>query len=273
MRFIRVIILAVVGLLILVACGDEDPRRERDEISIAAAPEYQVDFESGDVFETQTFGEGEDRLAIEDGKYFIETTNQRGAGYLWGIGANYPPLKNVVVDVETQTLEGTQDNWFGVMCRVDENDGGYVFLISADGFWAIARAEKGRLSFLENWRESDSIRKGHNQTNDLRVYCVEDYLALYVNGDFVGDHENKRFNHVGAVGLLAGGQRNDRIVISFDNLKVYAAALRETPNTPAPATLAPTLSVPELSVPTLQAPELFAPPAATEEVPDPIFGG
>jgi hypothetical protein len=120
------------------------------------------------------------------------------------------------------------------MCRVNAEGEGYAFLISNDGFGAIAYADKGAsergsLSFLFDWVESDAINAGQAE-NTIRAVCVDDYLALYVNGEFVGDVEDDRFTSGGQAGLIAGlfiesGDELGEVIVDFDDLTVSEGSL------------------------------------------------
>ncbi len=67
------------------------------------------------------------------------------------------------------------------------NEGdGYLFLIQGGGQFAIMRARGRNLTPLVNWTGSDAIKQGM-QTNTIRAVCAGNYLAMYVNGTFVGE--------------------------------------------------------------------------------------
>jgi hypothetical protein len=257
------LILLLGGLLVLLAaCGgkNEPERRERD-LPRDEMTSYTIDFSAETQFETGDFGE-KGALSIENGEYLIYTGNIDGPTYLWGstqVGdadSLYPALKNLVVEVAASPRAGTQDNWYGVMCRVNEQGEGYAFLIGADGFWTIARATGTHLDLLQEWRESDVIRAGQAR-NTLRAYCVEHYLALYVNDEFLGDftvtEREDQLDRVGAVGLIAGGAENETTVVAFDDLQVASVQVGNTPNTPAPPTETPFVleTLPPLEIPPL----------------------
>jgi hypothetical protein len=230
-RPLLIFILLVIIALILVACGGKDEaEHETRDFVINEQAALNLAFDDPTQFETGIF-DGDASLAIEGGQYIIRTSNPSGASYLWGT-SNTTLLKNVVIETQATSDGGEQDNWFGVMCRVDDTNSGYAFLISADGFWSIAKADGQRgLEFLEAWQESSEIHKG-DESNTIQAYCVDDYLALYVNGKFVGDHIDNSFNDVGAVGLLAGGAEGNEVEVRFENLLVQAAAFENSPNTP-----------------------------------------
>ena len=120
------------------------------------------------------------------------------------------------------------------MCRVNADGEGYAFLVSNDGFGAIAYAVKGAaerssLTFIFDWIESDAINEDQSQ-NDIRAVCIDEYLALYVNGEFVGDVEDDRFSDPGQAGLIAGifiesGDETGEALVEFDNLMVSEGEL------------------------------------------------
>lgn len=244
----QLIILFGILLLVTAACGGDDPAVPEDEIEVDETVSYSIDFETANEFETGDFGEV-GSLSIQDGRYLVQSNNVGGPSYLWGSSlwsdedTTYPQLKNVVVDVDGTTTAGLDDNWYGVVCRLDDGGSGYAFLISADGFWSIARADGSSLFHVEEWRQSDAINTGRDVANHIRAFCLNDYLALYVNGEFMGDYtdddDRRAIDQVGGVGLLAGGPGDETVVVAFDNLTVASAQLEDAPNTPVPATPTP----------------------------------
>lgn len=240
MKRYPLMLLLVILAVILVACGGDDPEVSEDDIEIDDDQTFSVDFEAEDSFETGTFG-SEGELSISNGEYIVTSNNLGGNTYLWGdsLAGDYPKLKNVVIEVEAHATAGSDDNWYGVLCRVDDQGAAYALLLSSDGYWGIARTDGSSLFFLENWSQSEAINQG-DETNELRAFCLDNYLALYVNGEFVGEHEhdeeNRQIDRIGGVGLLAGGTEGDVVSVAFDNLTVRSAALEVAPNTPAPPT-------------------------------------
>ncbi len=244
--------LIILGVLVMAACGGDEPEVERNEFEVAD-PITEIDFSAADDIEIGGFDDGSS-LLVRDGQYLVSTTSTEGSRYLYGtLNDQYPELKNVVIEVETTPQAGDENNWFGVMCRVDEEGTGYAFLISADGFWGISRTDGRSLEFLENWRETDAIRTGR-ETNHIRAYCVGDYLALYVNDEFVGDHTDSRIDDIGRVALMAGGVRDNRITVAFDNLVIQPANRKGQPNTATPAPVEEASPEPQttLDVPSLE---------------------
>lgn len=214
---------SIVLLFLLAACG-QDTLKDEDALDIGATL-YTVDFESQDAFETGTFPESQASLTIAVGQYHIEQTGE--TAYLWGQGGE--PIQDGRVSVEVSSASAYTHNLYGVMCRVTPNGAGYAFLISSDGFGAVARTDGESMSMLFDWREHEAIQVG--ETNTVRGVCVDDYLALYVNDTLIGDVEDQTYTAAGEVGLMAGVLSQDvdqveTVKASFDNLTVEAAGLR-----------------------------------------------
>lgn len=226
----------IVLIFLLAACGT-DAIRDEDDIKTGDVL-YSLDFEDATSFETGDFsGAPEDtrpfeaKLTIEDGFYQIHYTTATSS-YIWGQGSE--AVQNSQVEAEARPLADGDDYFYGVMCRVDENGAGYAFLISTDGYGAIARADGRSLSFLANWRESDAIKQG-DANNKIRVVCVENYLALYVNDEFVADAEDndkdERHLDEGQTGFIVGvlneKRENIEMTVAFDDLTVREASLKK----------------------------------------------
>jgi hypothetical protein len=101
------------------------------------------------------------------------------------------------------------------------NGDGYLFLIQGNGSFAILRARGRDVRPLVGWTQSDAINQGQAR-NQLRAVCVGDYLAFYINGQFVGDATDTTYNF-GQVGLLASAATRLGAVIEFRDLTVYDA--------------------------------------------------
>ncbi|NJL93915.1 MAG: hypothetical protein HC915_09390 [Anaerolineae bacterium] len=208
---------------LLAACGSQALHGE-DEIALGDTL-YSQDFSDASGFETGDYPAQGASLSIEAGRYQVRQQAEF-AQYIWGQGGEAAQDLNITVEATPQTR--FEDDLYGVMCRVDETGTGYGFLVSSNGFAAIVYADGRSLSFIQDWHEHDAIRHGTAQ-NSLRAVCIGDYLALYVNGDFVMDAEDDRHIQAGQVGLLGGVLTFDEpaeMVVSFDNLSVTEASLR-----------------------------------------------
>ncbi len=216
---LTVILLAVLGLA---ACGSDDPDKE----ITTGAELLRVTFDAPDDWETGRFPADTDdpaaELVIDEGRYQVNYRADRSASLTWGAGGE--AYEDVVIEVDIEQLGGTDDNLYGVVCRFVENDdgsaSGYALLISGDGHYGIADLSRRSLDFILEWHQSDAIKQGQAQ-NTLRAVCVDDYLAVYANGEFLGDVRSDDYQRAGQVALVIGTTGNQTVSVAFDNLTVY----------------------------------------------------
>jgi Flp pilus assembly protein TadG len=120
---------------------------------------------------------------------------------------------------EEATAEATQDASATVL-NVNNGDG-YLFLVEGSGRFAIMRSRGRSVTPLVNWTDSAAINKGPAQ-NRIRAVCLGDYLALYVNDQFLGDATDDTYTQ-GQVGLVGASADRLGLLVQFDNLTVSAA--------------------------------------------------
>lgn len=227
-RHVVMLALMMVLAFILAACGSDDP-----DYSVNTGDElFGVTFDDSGAWETGSYsadaGEPNAVLAIEDGRYLIDYRAERSASLTWGVGGE--AVQDVVIEVDTEQLGGADDNLYGVACRLVEDENGdatgYLLLISGDGHFGIAELSRKSLDFVLEWHQSDVINQGA-AANTIRAACVDDYLAIYANGEFLGDVKDDRYMRDGQVALVAGTTQGQSIRVAFDNLTVYEGSLTE----------------------------------------------
>jgi hypothetical protein len=220
-----------VGLLValvLAACGESKP----SETVTQGQELLSVTFDQPGSWEEGTYPTGgttpDSTLAITGGRYQIDLQAGQSASFTWGAGGG--SYENVVIEVDTEQLSSEKNNLYGVACRLATNaqgeTTGYVLLISGDGHYGIAELTNDALSFLVEWHQSGTIRQGR-ASNAMRAVCVDNYLAVYANGKFLGEIKNDGFRRAGQVGLVAGVTKGTDISVAFDNLAVYEGTLSE----------------------------------------------
>jgi hypothetical protein len=130
-------------------------------------------------------------------------------------------FEDVRVTVATFKAGGPDDNDLGVVCRFQDDDNFYAFLISSDGYAGILKMEDAERTWVEQegMLSTDAISQGAS-TNDVTAECVGDHLALYVNGELVADVRDSTFAS-GDVGLIAGTFDEGGVEIHFDDFFVY----------------------------------------------------
>ena len=191
-----------------------------------------VPFARGDLLVSETFERagGWDTydlegfsLQVANGMYHLQSTL---IAYAWGLNTDYDLPENVVIEVEVEQLSEEKDNAYGIMCRANvANTGrGYYFLISGDGQYSIRRSDGRSVNALVSFEYSPVIRQGVSK-NTIRAVCIDDYLALYVNGELLADVRDNFFHegHVGLAGALP--QTTGAIELHYDNLKIWEGRL------------------------------------------------
>jgi len=125
-----------------------------------------------------------------------------------------------VLEVETRFVDGTDDNWHSVCCRVDNRNSYYEFSISADGYYRLAVWMMDEDIDPSNRPTSSShILQGQDAINLLRVECVGNNLRLLVNGHLLTEMTDNRLTE-GDITLGVGSLAGTYSEIAFDNLVI-----------------------------------------------------
>jgi hypothetical protein len=130
-------------------------------------------------------------VQFKDGLMLMTNLSKVAAG--WRL-----PLLGQQVDtyIELTANSGTctgKDS-YGIIFRVPvlkSPDQGYLFQVTCDGYYRLWKwdgqvGDKGLALSLLNWKQSDKISKGPNQTNRLGVKVVGKKITIYINGVELG---------------------------------------------------------------------------------------
>ena len=165
------------------------------------------------------------RMAVERGAYRIRLTQRK---YSW----TQLPMRygDSVVEAEVALLAGGEAGYAGLACRLDPGNSGrgYYFLISGDGYLSLRWSNGRSLDNIVPARFSAAIKQG-NAVNRVRAVCIGDYLALWINGEFIAEARDHRADS-GTVGLAAVLNRDGATMeAAFDDLKIWRAAAYADP--------------------------------------------
>jgi hypothetical protein len=180
------------------------------------------DFEAIDASSFPSYGLGEDLVfGVSNGSYAAIVT---GGGYVWTL--NDMTHSDVVIEVTTEKVSTSATDTYGIICRAhSSNNGmGYYFLINGSGYYGIRKGDGERIHVLVPWTQSRAIRTGQRE-NTLRVICVKDYLAFYINGQFVTETRDSQY--VEGFAGFAVASEGERIAITYDNLTIHAASIQD----------------------------------------------
>jgi hypothetical protein len=123
----------------------------------------------------------------------------------------------VGIEVDATKAGGPDKNEFGVICRYQDADNYYRFMISSDGYAVITRIKDGQRSYLssDKMQPSEAIHQGA-ATNHIRADCAGTTLTLEINQQKVASATDISFSS-GDVGLVAGTYETPGVNILFDN--------------------------------------------------------
>jgi hypothetical protein len=127
---------------------------------------------------------------------------------------------DVIIAVAVTSLDGPEDNAYGILCRYSDTENFYFFVISSDGYSGIGLSYKGKREILtgESMLPSEAILKG-SATNLIQAECVGNQLSLSVNGTTVNQVQSDKLT-TGDVGLIAGSYEDEGTEVFFDNFVV-----------------------------------------------------
>jgi len=130
-------------------------------------------------------------------------------------------FEDVKIQADAIKVSGPNNNSFGVICRMVDDQNFYAFLISSDGYSGILRVFEGKFDLLNNadLEFSSAIAKG-DSLNQITAECSGDRLSLAVNGQTLFQVQDATFTS-GDVGFIATSYNEIGVDIIFDNMVVF----------------------------------------------------
>lgn len=170
-----------------------------------------------------SWGTGSDSDAEGDvtgGRYELLVKAEQGI--FWSTASQN--FDDGIYEMEATQLEGTLDNGYGMLFRVNnDTDSFYLLEVSGDGFVWIGRCADGCTeveSFIEGgWFESGTANQGLNAANQLRVRAEGANMIFFVNNQEVGRVTDETLRR-GDIGLFVETLGEGGVRVAFDNFKV-----------------------------------------------------
>ncbi len=124
------------------------------------------------------------------------------------------------IEVDAIKLAGPNDNDFGILCRYQDRNNFYAFVVASDGYAGILKVEEGKYRVISGaqMNASPNVRQGEAQ-NHLQADCIGSTLTLLANGQVVAQAQDATFSS-GEVGVIAGTNESPGVDIFFDNFVV-----------------------------------------------------
>jgi len=159
-------------------------------------------------------------LGYEDGAYRMFLNVPSFTSF---VGAQ-KAFNDVEIEVDVTKTAGPDESVYGVLCRQVDEGNFYLFVISSAGYYGIGKVFEGKgVTFLGSEKAdmliaSDAIKKG-NETNHLKVECMQNTLSMAVNGKQLLSVQDTDIES-GDVGFIVKTFDKPGIDVKFDNLVV-----------------------------------------------------
>jgi hypothetical protein len=128
---------------------------------------------------------------------------------------------DIRVEVDTIRVRWSLGGYYGVVCRWQNFQNMYAFVIGGGGFYAIAKIQHGEVSFLREGQIENGPIHSEGELNRVSGVCQGSQLAMEVNGQRLLETQDLTFES-GYVGLLVGNQDPPGNLVHFDNFALYA---------------------------------------------------
>jgi hypothetical protein len=132
-----------------------------------------------------------------------------------------PKFTDTRVDVDAVLLAGPTDDAYGTVCRFEDDQHFYGFIVTHDGYYGIFKMQDGQVILSDTsggLKFSELIRQG-GVVNHITTVCQSDTLSLSVNGQVLAEVEDDSYPS-GQIGLIAGTYSTSGVEVFFDNLLV-----------------------------------------------------
>lgn len=218
MRRIILLCFAAMGMVLLAACsiggGGVDECTESGAL-------FQDDFSGEKECGWTLYNRGGAVVEIVEGVMRMSTSQP---GQIWWTNPGQS-FDDVIISTDVRQVSGPNDNAYGAICRYQNEENFYVFLISGDGYYTIGKytGDSPSITYLtENgeYQYSDVINQG-NATNQIRASCIGQELSLAVNGITVATVMDPTFV-IGDVGLAVSTLEPGTAVVEFTDFRVAA---------------------------------------------------
>lgn len=216
-RPLALLLLLLVGGIMLAAC--RLPAAETADLCTGEGVLIADDFSGEEDCGWVLYNRGGAVAAVTGGVMQL-TTSQVGS--LWWTNPDRS-FDDVVITVDAAQISGPDNNAYGVICRYQDPENFYLFLISGDGYYAIGKYQSGSEQVLyltpnNEYQPSEAINRGA-ASNRLEVRCVGNELSLAINGMPQPAVTDPTFV-VGDVGLGVSTLEAGTAVVEFDNFRV-----------------------------------------------------
>ena len=121
---------------------------------------------------------------------------------------------NGEIMVEPREMDSVGDGEYDIICRYQDADNFYLFLISEDGYFSIQKFENKEQQSLFDWEHLTGLEPAG--PNRITAICVGNKPQLPVNDYILATAYDDSFQS-GSIGLIAGTFSTPSLRVTFDN--------------------------------------------------------
>lgn len=157
---------------------------------------------------------------VEAGQFYLEDRGKGIAAHAPLVNRTY---RNVTLQTQVRYIQGTMNNWMGLLCGQQNDETYYLAAISADGYYLVLQVNDGAPVQLVGPEISEKINIGRG-VNTLELQCTAQRLSFSINAAPVFT-QTITTTIEGGVALfadaVAGGEA---ALVAFDNFSIQTAA-------------------------------------------------
>jgi hypothetical protein len=165
-----------------------------------------------------TWGKTDESFYVKDGQLLVLPDPDQ-AYYAFNESGFYDDVTYCVTVVAVNAdLAG--DSFGGLIFWGVDNDNYYSLSITADGYAAVFRRNKGKMAAQIAWAKFAAIEKGDGASNELSVVTKGKRATVYVNGSRFGQINGQPPKDGWQFGVRAASPKNSRATYGFDDARV-----------------------------------------------------
>ncbi|MGB9672655.1 MAG: NBR1-Ig-like domain-containing protein [Anaerolineales bacterium] len=158
------------------------------------------------------------KFVIKNNQLVMKATP--GGGDEWGI-SNQKAISDFYMEVNFVTGEQCSGkDRYGLLFRAPNPNAGYVFGFSCDGMYRFYKWDGAHYMALQEWKASDAIHQGANQSNRLAVWAKGNLIKIYANGTLLGEFTDSTYSK-GQFGLFIGAVNSDPLFVYVEDISYW----------------------------------------------------
>lgn len=191
------------------AYATDDPRY------ILGEPDWQEPFDNAANW--PIYSDENVEMEVVDGNLSMTATNANQYE-AWMLTQDW--VSDIYLEAEVTTGACRGMDRYGVLLRAQSASQGYLFGFTCDGKFSIRNWNGQTFLLLTQWKPSEHIRKGADQTNLIGVRVEGDQLSLYANGKLLVEITDTTYSS-GAFGPFVSAYSTPGFNVKFSDISYW----------------------------------------------------